>query len=103
MLDRNLTSSYNLRLIFPLISAYVLYNALWFASLLLEVPQVRLFERSICKRFYQASDSVIPPGKEVDESLCKVAAVQDELATVADWQLSFKSLVSSFHPIVSFR
>ena len=92
MPDRNLTSSSNLRLISPLIGAYVLYNALSFATLLLEVPQVRLFERSICRRFYQGSDSVVSPGKDVDESLCKVAAIQDELATVAGWQLSFNAL-----------
>ena len=72
----------------PLVGTYFLYVAGSFASLLLNIPLMRLFERSICNRHYQAS----VPKKDVDESLCKVAPVQDELAAVLGWQLSFNAL-----------
>ena len=93
-------NSNRLRIISPIVGAFILYNVLSFATLLLEVPLVRLFERSICNRHYQGSDTIPDVGGDVDESLCKVAAVQDKLATVVGWQLAFGALagdhISSF-------
>ena len=80
------------RVIPPIVGAFILYNALSFATLLLEVPLVRLFERSICNRHYQRSDTAPDVGGDVDESRCKVAAVQDKLATMVGWQLAFGAL-----------
>ncbi|RMZ90263.1 hypothetical protein DV736_g2530, partial [Chaetothyriales sp. CBS 134916] len=75
-----------------IVAAYVLYFAVTFATLLLEIPLVRLFERSICTRYYHASVHESTLGNGVDESLCKVAAIQDELSMVVGWQMSFNAL-----------
>ena len=83
----------NFKLISPLVSAYVLFNALSFATLLLEVPIVRLLERLICNRYYRHESSEFnTPGKDIDEALCKLAPIQDKLAIIAGWQISLNAL-----------
>jgi hypothetical protein len=81
------------RLISPLAAAYILYNLLSFATLLLEVPTVRLFEKAICSRYYRSHHQ---PGQflpsDISESQCKVAPVQDVLANIVGWQLSFNAM-----------
>ena len=61
--------------------------------LLLEVPCVRLFEKAICNRyyrFYHQPGQILP--SDITESQCKVAPVQDVLANIIGWQLSFNAM-----------
>jgi hypothetical protein len=82
------------RLLSPVVLAFVLYNLLSFATLLLEVPLVRLFEKSICNRYYRQQHPQNPTVafQDIDESLCKGAPVQNLLATVVGWELSFSAV-----------
>ena len=92
MLNFDAPALSRLKIISPLVGAYILFNVVSFATLLLEVPLVRLWEQSICNRHYQESPPSTFTGHNVEESLCKIAAVQDELAMVAGWQLSLNAL-----------
>lgn len=57
-----------------------------FGDMLRTTPKIRLFELSICRRYYLAHDrSRIGPGGNVDESLCKVDEIQESLALVRGW------------------
>ena len=81
------------RLISPVVLAFVLYNLLSFATLLLEAPLVRLFEKSICNRYYREHPrNPNVAFQDVDESLCKGAPIQNLLATVVEWELSFSAV-----------
>lgn len=64
---------------------------IFFVTSLLEVPQIRLMERAVCKSYYElTSDDMIWP-HDVDEALCKVTPIQSELALLTGWKLSFDS------------
>lgn len=72
------------------VAAYILYNALSFATLLLEVPLVRLFERSICNRHFLYNSSL--HGNEIDETRCKIKTVQDQLSRIVGLHFSFNAI-----------
>jgi hypothetical protein len=82
-----------LTLISSLTAAYTLCNLLSFATLILEVPTVRLFEKAVCNRYYRSHHQ---PGQflpsDVTKSQCKVGPVQDTLANIIGWQLSFNAM-----------
>ena len=74
-------------------SVYLLYR---FAHFLLEVPTVRMIELSICYRHFQ---SVRPNATLVvsgfDEMDCKTAVIQQQVALIVGWKLSFDALPGS--------
>jgi hypothetical protein len=60
---------------------------------LLEPPKTRMYEAKICFRHYQKYDpSKIKQDGTVDESLCKINAVQEKLAAIMGWEELFESL-----------
>ncbi|ORY56601.1 major facilitator superfamily domain-containing protein [Pseudomassariella vexata] len=57
------------------------------------VPEIALFERSICLSYYSAHDpSVIGPGQLVPEFLCKIPPVQQKLAHLRGWKAFYDGL-----------
>ena len=62
-------------------------------AFLMEPPKTRLFEANICLRYYEKNDpSKIGPDGTVDEALCKVEQVQQEMAMIFGWQDMFDSI-----------
>lgn len=59
-----------------------------FAGIILVAPLIRLFENSLCLKHYGFPDG------GVEESLCKVAEVQQPLATIRGWASSFDMIAS---------
>ena len=50
---------------------------------LYQLPLNRVVERRLCREYYAARDPTVPgPGGEISEELCKVDAVQKELAWI---------------------
>ena len=45
----------------------------------LQVPTIKLFEQAICNRYYSTQQQAAP---NIDEGLCKVPSIQNQLATV---------------------
>jgi hypothetical protein len=61
-------------------------------AFLAEAPKTRVFESNLCLRYYSSSDpSKIVDGK-VEEELCKVDVVQEQLAGIFGWQDLFDSI-----------
>lgn len=61
----------------------------------LEGPLVRIFESIACRQYYQNADpSKIGANGQVPEKLCKVAAVQAELAAVKGYHVFFDGSLS---------
>jgi hypothetical protein len=87
------------------VSTFVLYFCVTFAIQLLEVPIVRLFESAICDRYHRSVvvTSVHAFG-DTDEASCKIVIVQDELAKVVGWKVSFDAFPGIFlrHLILNF-
>ena len=81
------------RLSKPLTLPFVATVLVSFATLLLEVPTVRLIESSICNRYYSSADNATYiAGEQVDESACKVPQVQSLLANLVGWKISFDAI-----------
>lgn len=63
-------------------------------------PRVRLFEASICARYYHHhKPSLVPSTGDIPEDLCKIDPVQDQLASILAWQLFFDSIPAILFPI----
>lgn len=74
-------------------ATFVAYILISFATLLLEIPTVRLIEGSICNRYYSFADNATYIAVEqVDESACKVPQVQSLLAKLVGWKMSFDAI-----------
>jgi hypothetical protein len=69
---------------------FALYTLFGFTVMLLEVPNVRLFERAICVRHYKDTD--------VDEAACKKAAIQNTLSNIVGWKFSFDACAGMEYP-----
>ena len=85
----------------PLVFPFVVYTLVSFATLLLEVPLIRLFETAICNRHYLLRGNAIIAfvNDDVDESACKIPAVQDLLANVVGWKISFDAIPGIPNPL----
>jgi hypothetical protein len=93
----------------PFILLFIVFSLVKFSILFLEVPVIRIFEKAICNRFYSVErenghdirDGVLFDGSSLDtDSRCKIPAVQDLLANVTGWKMSFDAIpgISSSHP-----
>ena len=71
----------------------VLNFALELFNMGLITPQVALFQRSICFRFYQQHDShSVHPNGSTDQQSCKILPIQHELAVFRGWKGVFDSI-----------
>ena len=64
---------------------------------MVEVPLIRLFEQAICNRYFALhenviSDVAIPNLGNIDESRCKIQAVQDQVAELLGLKFTFDAL-----------
>ena len=56
----------------------------------IEAPLYRLYETSLCKRYYREHDPlVIRQGVEIPEELCKLDSIQQDLAILLTKQVQF--------------
>ena len=55
-----------------------------FSRYIVEVPLIRLFEIAICDRYFQA--------EAIDERLCKLPRIQNDLAIIVGWRFFFEAL-----------
>jgi hypothetical protein len=59
-----------------------------------EVNRVRMYELAVCRDWYShANKTVIDPNGNIPEELCKIPAVQSELATFSGLQMMLDELV----------
>lgn len=83
------------RLTFPTIAIYCLLLTLLLEifDMILITPQIALFQRSICSRYYRQHGLVAAgQGYPIPENGCQVKAVQQELAIVRGWKGFFDCL-----------
>ena len=76
----------------PLTFPLCVYTLILFStqSHLLEVPIIRLYEQAICNRYYRTHGQHLGPlSPEVDESHCKIPAIQARLTTIVGWKIFF--------------
>jgi MFS family permease len=79
--------------LFLIVYLFFLVTTIDIASSLFEPPKTRVFEANICLRYYEKHDpSKINKDGTVDESLCKINAVQEKLATIMGWAELFEVL-----------
>ena len=67
-----------------IICVFCLQFLINFSRYVIEVPLVRLFEITICNRYYQ--DVIL------DEKLCKLPRIQGQLTTITGWRIFFDAL-----------
>lgn len=64
-----------------------------FSASLMGASTLRIYESIICHSYYKTNDpSRIGDGGMVDERLCKVDTVQEELALLTGWESFFNTL-----------
>ena len=76
-----------------LICTFCLQFCFYFAKHMVEVPSIKLFEQAICNRYYDhESELVTTAGHPIDETLCKIPPIQNELATLTGFKFTFDAL-----------
>ena len=76
-----------------LICTFCLQFLTYFAKHMFEVPMIKLFEQTICNRYYAShGNDVYDILSNVDESRCKIAAVQDEVTALVGLKFTFDAL-----------
>lgn len=76
-----------------LLCAFTLYFLASFAKHVIEVPLIALLEKTICTQYYRhQGNPTVHDTQEFAGRLCKVVFVQDKLAAVVGWKLSFDAV-----------
>ena len=77
-----------------LICTFCLQFCNYFAKHMVEVPTIKLFEQAICNRYYYSHQSIHPSlaAPDVHEALCKIPAIQNELAALTGLKFTFDAL-----------
>ena len=75
-----------------LICTFALQFCTYFAKHMVEVPTIKLFEQAICNRYYSDQSIHLRTAQDIDEGLCKVPAIQNELATLTGLKFTFDAL-----------
>lgn len=64
---------------------------------------IKLFEQAICNRYYAAHDDLwYETGGPVEERLCKIPEIQNELAGLVGLKFTFDALPGQCNPFVSY-
>lgn len=63
---------------------------------MVEVPTIKLFEQAICNRYYSEQSIHLRAAPDVDEGLCKIPPIQNELATLTGLKFTFDALPGLF-------
>ncbi len=72
-------------------SIFFIHFLLEFRLLAHEIPESRLFEHAVCRRYYREN----PIASEISEHLCKIAPIQKEVALLVGWRDSFWAVPST--------
>ena len=72
-----------------LICTFALQFCTYLAKHMVEVPTIKLFEQAICNRYYSTQQQATP---NIDEGLCKLPIIQNELATLTGLKFTFDAL-----------
>ena len=84
----------NLPIFHPVNYCMLLYFLVEMYDLISDAPLTALLEQNLCREYYTKHDpSQIVPGGSLDERLCKLNAVQSELAVVRGWSLALNALL----------
>ena len=76
-----------------LICTFGLQFCFYFAKHMVEVPSIKLFEQAICNRYYNRhKELAFSFENSVDEHLCKIPPIQDELANLVGLKFTFDAL-----------
>ena len=75
-----------------LICTFCLQFCFYFAKHMVEVPSIKLFEQAICNRYYNRHEELAFSSGPIDEHLCKIAPVQNELANLVGLKFTFDAL-----------
>ena len=76
-----------------LICTFCLQFCFYFAKHMVEVPSIKLFEQAICDRYYNRQRGLdFSPEQSVDEHLCKIPQIQNELANLVGLKFTFDAL-----------
>lgn len=76
-----------------LICTFCLQFCFYFAKHIVEVPSIKLYEQAICNRYYsRQKESLFSAGLSIDEHLCKIPPIQDELANLVGLKFTFDAL-----------
>jgi hypothetical protein len=68
-----------------------------YCELILVAPLIELFEQSLCISYYDVHDpSIIGPGGNVPELMCKIQTIQAPLATIRGWKSLFDTIPGCF-------
>ena len=64
---------------------------------MVEVPMIKLFEQAICNRYYHGlRNSASIRGQPVEENLCKITPIQNELAALVGLKFTFDALPGQY-------
>lgn len=70
-----------------------IHFSLAFFEIIINAPQLYLFEQSLCSSYYRIHDpNLIGHNGWIEESYCKLAEIQHQLATVRGWKSFFDTL-----------
>lgn len=62
---------------------------------LTDTPELRLLELAVCRDYYRVHDPGVigpPPGRTIDEKLCKLEIIQSDLAYLRAWNDTFATI-----------
>lgn len=60
---------------------------------MVEVPTIKLFQQAICNRYHTSHGDYLALNRlDTDEQLCKIPAIQDELALLTGYKFTFDAL-----------
>ena len=75
-----------------LICTFALQFCTYFAKHMVEVPTIKLFEQAICNRYYSNLSIPQQATPNIDEGLCKIPTIQNELAALTGLKFTFDAL-----------
>ncbi|KAI8938149.1 hypothetical protein NX059_005815 [Plenodomus lindquistii] len=76
--------------VFFVVFVFALISIIDVGAFLADPPKTRVFEANICLGYYREHDpSVIGDNDSIPEKLCKVDAIQQKLAMIFGWQVTF--------------
>ena len=71
---------------------FLLFFLISFARHIVEVPTIRLFELAACHQYYSRVEGAVGHDRVIDDRICKVPAVQNELSTLTGWKFGLDAV-----------
>ncbi|KAL8911452.1 MAG: hypothetical protein Q9171_003385 [Xanthocarpia ochracea] len=71
---------------------FLLFFLISFARHIIEVPTIRLFELAACHQYYSGVEGAVGHDRNIDDRICKVPDVQNELSTLTGWKFGLDAV-----------